>query len=85
MGSWNTKVTVTPYIKFTFNSYIILTDAKISFDIETTYVYQDSVTKTVASLAEDYYSNHGTEDGVSTHLIALKEIAELTAKVKEDK
>lgn len=82
---WNTEITVTPYIKISLDSYTSPTDPLLTFDFEDTYFYQESVTKTICSLAEDYYLNHGNETGVSYHLIALKEIAELTAKAKEDK
>lgn len=85
MSAWDTKITVTPYVKLSYNSFTCPTDKKLTFEMEDLWLYQKSVTRSVSSLAEDYYLEHGKEAGVSEHLLALKEIAEKTAKVREAK
>lgn len=85
MENWNTNISITPYIKITFDSYTVPSTEDKTFDIPATYIYQEEITRTVSSLAEYYYLNLGTDPSVSGHLIALKEIAESTAKVREAK
>ncbi len=82
MSSWDTEITVTPYIKIDLE-YEVPTDGTI-LDLSTYIGYQESVTRTVSSFALDYYLNHSTDDGVVTHLLALKEIAEKTAQVRSE-